>query len=87
MENNDYKKRQQLTNVDRQSLMVVVMKKVKEKNPNVVAKLAGDLLAGSSRPSHQLPACASTPTKKKKINGPDPLWGLLTNPAILLPCR
>lgn len=66
MENNDYKKRQQLTNVDRQSLMVVVMKKVKEKNPNVVAKLAGDLLAGSSRPSHQLPACASTPTKKKK---------------------
>lgn len=63
-------KRQQLTSVDRQSLMVVVMKKVKEKNLNVVAKLAGDL-----RPSHQLPACASFPhQRKKKINGPDPLW-------------
>ena len=74
-------KRQQLTSVDRQSLMVVVMKKVKEKNLNVVAKLAGDL-----RPSHQLPACASH-TKEKKNKRPDPLWGILTNPAILLPCR
>ena len=79
-------KRQQLTSVEKQSLMVVVMEKVKEKNPNVVAKLAGDLLAGSSAPVTSCRCLCLARQRKKKIKRLRPtLREVPTNPAILLP--